>query len=485
MAAPIRVGGLIAALIFPATLQPQANGARAAGAAAMLERVLPAVVTIATRRGENQFPQAFGYAAEEPRSAASTAYRRPLNLGAFDGSGSGFVIERAGKKYVITNSHVIDDANEMYAFSVSRARYRLTLVGADSYRDVALLTFATEPGPEIATVPIHEKNDLRVGAPVYAIGNPLGKFPYSITSGVISGLNRSLDGFTGKFGYLQTDATIIWGNSGGPLVSEDGEVVGLNSRIHLPPQLRGVPAPQINFALEGQHLSRIVNDLLGSGRVERAFVGAIFESRGDDPAAASPDIVLAGVIPDGPGVATLATHIGAQLIGVNGDSISSMEDLAGTLELMRPGSTARLEVRRGAVVQNVDVTTSSLTVQHIQSIARYIALSWFGIQMTSEASNTLRIAKASATMPKDLTVLDSRAPASGQQVRPKPPQVGEVIAWAGILEDERRILWRIQSLNDLGVVARLVAPSGYMTIALQSERTLRAAERRFTPAVIH
>jgi S1-C subfamily serine protease len=141
-----------------------------------------------------------------------------------------------GTKYVITNAHVIENAldeeGSIYVYSINRTKYEVKVLGGDSFYDIAVLEFVDTPGPEITTVKF-KTEEPRLGEPVYAIGNPLGEYPYSVTDGIISAKNRVRGCYTGKFGFLQTTATVIWGNSSGPLVDAKGDVAGINSQISL------------------------------------------------------------------------------------------------------------------------------------------------------------------------------------------------------------------------------------------------------------
>ncbi|MDX5320203.1 MAG: trypsin-like peptidase domain-containing protein, partial [Bacteroidota bacterium] len=246
--------------------------AQAQHAPDMLEKAISSVVTVAVYKTED-VKQALGY-----RGISDKAYEKVLDLSDSKSSGSGFVIERNGKKYVITNAHVIEhastDADALYVYSIDRTKYQVKVVGGDSFYDLAVLEFITPPGKEIEVIDFR-KEDARIGEQVYAIGNPLGEYPYTVTDGIISAKNRVRGGITGKFGFLQSTATVIWGNSGGPLVDAQGKVLGINSQIAF--AKRGgtqIWQPQINFALEAEISNRLINDILSNnGLVKRAWLG--------------------------------------------------------------------------------------------------------------------------------------------------------------------------------------------------------------------
>ncbi|MEI6050972.1 MAG: trypsin-like peptidase domain-containing protein, partial [Bacteroidota bacterium] len=199
----------------------------------VIEKSLPAVVTIAIYKTQDD-KQLLGFKGQP----SDVAYEKALDITGAEGSGSGFVIEKAGKKYVVTNAHVIDNASAMrgslYAYSINQKKYEMKVVGGDIIFDIAVLEFSTPPGTELGVLAF-ETAEPRVGETVYAIGNPLAEFPYSVVDGIISAKNRTTKTgsvFQGKFGYIQTTATLIWGNSGGPLINTKGNVIGINSQLY-------------------------------------------------------------------------------------------------------------------------------------------------------------------------------------------------------------------------------------------------------------
>ena len=156
----------------------------------MLEKVLPAgAFTVAV----NQVSQSKAVFGATPSSPIDAAYEKVLDLAEAKGSGSGFVVECSGKKYVVTNAHVIENAvgpNSIVAYSIDRTRYQMRIAGADSLYDLALLEFVEpQPGKELRAVEFRP-DEPRIGEMAYAIGNPLGNYPYTVTNGIVSGKNR-------------------------------------------------------------------------------------------------------------------------------------------------------------------------------------------------------------------------------------------------------------------------------------------------------
>ncbi|MCD4683584.1 MAG: S1C family serine protease, partial [Bacteroidales bacterium] len=281
----------------------------------MLENAIGAVVTVGVHKTDVVKRQ-LGFRGE---SAPDMAYEEALNLAEVASSGSGFIIEKNGKLYVVTNAHVVENASadpgSIYVYTVNRSQYEVKVVGGDSFYDIAVLEFVDKPGGEISTIKFRS-TEARIGEKVYAIGNPLGEYPYTVTDGIISAKNRVRGGMTGKFGFLQTTATLIWGNSGGPLVDEHGKVVGVNSQIAFADTPDGgqILQSQINFALEAELSERLIDDILAyDGRVRRAYLGIELSQKyeysydGYDYSLISEDElpVISGIIPGSPAYASL------------------------------------------------------------------------------------------------------------------------------------------------------------------------------------
>src|SRR5438876_155683 len=184
-----------------------------------------------------------------------------------EGAGSGFVIDARG--YILTNFHVVQEAQSIDVVLGDQSRFPAKFIGADRRNDVALLKIDPK-GKHLAALPLGDSGTLQVGQKVLAIGNPFG-FQSTLTTGVVSALGRTVQTSQTTFidEAIQTDAAINRGNSGGPLINSHGEVIGINSAIYTP---TGTTAG-IGFAIPINTAKNIANDLMTDGRVHRAFLG--------------------------------------------------------------------------------------------------------------------------------------------------------------------------------------------------------------------
>lgn len=185
-----------------------------------------------------------------------------------EGSGSGFVYDRDG--HIITNYHVIQDARQIVVSFGDNLEMPAEVVGVDPPNDLAVLKVAALP-EGIEPIPLGDSDQLRVGQRAIAIGNPFGQFERTLTVGVVSAINRSLETDQNQVlrGVIQTDASINRGNSGGPLLDSSGRLIGVNSAIFSP---TGTSAG-VGLAIPVNKLKRVVPELIANGRFPHPWLG--------------------------------------------------------------------------------------------------------------------------------------------------------------------------------------------------------------------
>ena len=339
-------------------------------------QVGPAVVNVDTEREIarpelppffRDFFREFGFREPEPRQ------RRERRRG----RASGFVIDKEG--YILTSFHVIESADTIKVRFSEEEVYDAEVVGADKGTDIALIKIKAKN--DLPAVTLGDSDKLRVGQLVMAIGNPGGVLPRTFTVGHVSGLGRAVPRFAediryGWRSFIQTDAAINLGNSGGPLVNGDGEVVGINTAM--------APfAQNIGFALPINLAKAILEDLKESGRAIRGFLGVGIENLtpGVGKTYGLPNdkgALVANVTPGSPAEkAGLKTY--DIITAVNGEKISSADELVRVVTGFRPGATVRVTYIRDKKERTVRVKLTELTDEQIEE----------ALGITSRAEETL------------------------------------------------------------------------------------------------
>ncbi len=426
-----------------------------------LENAVQGVVTVAVYNTE-QFSRQLGARGASP---IEEAYRETLDLSNSHGTGSGFVVIKNNKPYVVTNAHVVENASDakgsIYVYTITREKYEVRLLGGDTFYDIAVLEFVEAPGEEIIPMAFRS-SDVRVGERVYAIGNPLGQYPYSVSDGIISGKSRTRNNqFVGRSGFIQSTATIIWGNSGGPLVDEQGKVVGINSQIQFasPDNENFFIASQINFALEGRLSERLVDEIIrNDGRIERAFLGVelIQEVRYDEYyQEVQGPVLIGGVIPGSPAASAVAAKTGGQLISINGEKVDNLDHALELFERLKPGAKVTLGISNHKREETVTIGAGALRTPQLEAIARYT--------VGKDESLSLGADEQHLT----LTYNAGKMMEYGPEKRFKKPgqSAGNntfILLAAGIAENDSQLMFRIADLKDLGAIIRLTSLSGIL-----------------------
>lgn len=267
------------------------------------------------------------------------------------GMGSGFVFTPDG--YILTNSHVVYNANRIRVTFPDRNQYEAQLVGEDPQTDLAVLRINEARLPAIE---FGDSDKLKVAQPVLAIGNPFG-FGHSVTSGVISALGRTLKGYTGNIieNIIQTDAALNPGNSGGPLVDIHGKVIGVNMAI--------IPGAQgICFAIPINTANWVAALLIKDGKVRRSYLGILGQGVSLRPGVVeelniqqSAGIYIMRIIHESPAEKG-GLREGDIILKVNDRNTKNVEDLQRFLTNTMPGSRVSLDILRGKDLQSIVIT---------------------------------------------------------------------------------------------------------------------------------
>jgi serine protease Do len=368
-AAAAAVAAVVVAFAVP---QPQPARAQFSGPAAtgqlgpsfadLVERVKPSVVSISVTNGDGR-PKVAGGPRGNNRGfpgLPDLPDDHPLNelfknLPRPDSSerpslaqGSGFVISTDG--YVVTNNHVVDNASKITVSFGEREKYEATLIGTDQRTDLALLKIKSDktfPAVKFAT------RTGRVGDWVFAVGNPFG-LGGTVTAGIISAFGRDIG--SGPYDFMQIDAAVNRGNSGGPTFNLDGEVVGVNTAIFSP----SGGNVGIAFAIPAKTAAEVVQQLRDKGTVSRGWLGVKIQNIDEDTAASLglPEprgALISEVTANGPAA---GSDIKAQdaILMVNGEKIADSRDLARKIAEYAPNTTVDVTVWRRNAEKVVKVT---------------------------------------------------------------------------------------------------------------------------------
>ncbi|SNY96373.1 DegQ family serine endoprotease [Halomonas sp. hl-4] len=253
--------------------------------------------------------------------------------------GSGFIISEDG--YVMTNAHVVQDADEILVRLNDRRELTAELIGSDPQTDVALLKVDADALP---TLNLGDSDELRVGEWVAAIGSPFG-FDHSVTAGIVSAINRTLprDAYVP---FIQTDVAINPGNSGGPLFNLDGEVIGINSQIFT----RSGGFMGVSFAIPINVALDVADQLREDGHVNRGWLGVMIQPVSRDLAESfgmeeAEGALIADLDPDGP-AAKGGLKAGDVILEVNGEAVDRSSSLPRLIGRVAPGDEVDLRLMR-------------------------------------------------------------------------------------------------------------------------------------------
>lgn len=256
-------------------------------------------------------------------------------------TGSGFVIDEQG--HIVTNQHVVGDAETATVRFANGDEAAARVVGTDPSTDVAVLELRGDR--DVTPLDLGSSDSLQVGQAVAAIGSPFG-LEGTLTSGIISGLDRDIqapNGFTIS-GAIQTDAALNHGNSGGPLLDSRGRVIGIAAQI----ASESGGNVGVGYAVPVDTVNKVVDQLLETGRVEHAYMGVVLgEAEGGG-------VPLVSVRDGGP-AARAGLRAGDVVIAIGGKDVSSPDDVRAAVDARQPGDTVTVQVRRGGQTRTFDV----------------------------------------------------------------------------------------------------------------------------------
>ena len=364
-------------------------------------------------------------------------------------TGSGFVVAASGD--ILTNHHVIADADAIFVrFSGEKREYRAELVGSDPNTDLALLRI-DPAGRQLPVLNFGDSEALEVGAWAIAVGNPFGNLESTLTVGVVSAKGRGdleIGGLTPRYqDFIQTDASINFGNSGGPLVDITGKVVGVNTAI----SQRG---QGIGFAVPSRLVQVIYGQLRTNGRVIRGYLGAATEDvvqivgeevAGEPPAGAR----VVRVVPDSPAAAA-GLQVGDVVVGFAGEPVDSRRQLLFLVAAAVPGEELDMEFVRDGSPHAVRVRPVEWIEEESAGHASQAAR-WLGMEVASLDGGDPRVTRmreaygVTATTGVMVVAVQEDQPAADAGIRP-----GDVLI--SIAEQE------ITDLESYEQVRALLAP---------------------------
>lgn len=336
LAAPAPPPAVSAPLVLPA---PQVSAAAQPGSlATAVRRAAPAVVSINTSRitrhpfaDDPWFRLFFGQQGSQSQS----------------GLGSGVIMSADG--YVLTNNHVVQEADHIEAVLADGRRASARVIGADPESDLAVLKIDL---PDLPVMTPSDSDRIEVGDRVLAIGNPFG-VGQTVTSGIVSALGRDQLGINTFENFIQTDAAINPGNSGGALTDEQGRLLGINTAIYS----RSGGSLGIGFAIPVNVARQALQDIVQNGRVVRGWIGVesttltpeLAENLG---AASAQGVIITGVLNGGP-AARAGMRPGDVVTRINGQPIRTVAELRAGITALRPGTAATFTALRQG--QNVEM----------------------------------------------------------------------------------------------------------------------------------
>jgi Do/DeqQ family serine protease len=432
MSKPLRVVYATLLLSFfavaHAALPQQIDGEPLPSLAPLVKRVAPAVVNIRVSQtvdapslyGDEMFRRFFGIP-DDPRGQSRE----------IASAGSGVIVD-AENGYILTNHHVVENADQIQISLLNGETLDAEVIGSDALTDIAVLKVEPEGLTEL---PIGESDTVEVGDFVIAIGNPFG-LGHTVTSGIVSALGRTGISRNGLEDFIQTDASINPGNSGGALVNMRGELVGINSAIIS----RTGGNVGIGFAVPSEIARSIMRQILDFGEVRRGLLGVTIQTIDEESAEALGTEVEYGALITGIEPGSAAEHAGLQvddiIIGVDERRIDNNRELANAIGLKGSGDRVEIEYVRDGRTRTVTAELGQRVVQQIGGSDVHPGLQ--GAQFATEA----------ATASGGIEVIDVEA---GSPAAQRGLRTGDIIMAAN-----RQPVQNLQQLREIASGTRIL-----------------------------
>lgn len=362
-------------------------------------------VNIVERRSVNPFEFFFRFpnSPDQNRQFEGAPFRQP-------GLGSGVIVERRGNTvYVLTNNHVVEGADEIEITLNDDRNFTGKLIGGDPLRDLALVSFETREDVPIAS--LGDSDDLWVGDWVLAIGSPLG-YESTVTAGIVSAKGRYAAGMSSFTDYIQTDASINRGNSGGALVNLDGKVIGINTFI----ASNSGGSIGLGFAIPINNARRAIDDFIDKGSVDYAWLGVNMGDLNDTIIEAldleqETGAFIHNVYGESPAMKG-GIRPGDVLTRVAGRGIDSSDDLSRTIASMAPGDSVPVTLIRDGRTINLNLSLAVRVIER-DGVRMNVWPGFSAVPVTSELRDQMRIARGAGNVIISNVVGESPASALG------------------------------------------------------------------------
>ena len=273
------------------------------------------------------------------------------------GTGSGVIISADG--YIVTNNHVIDGASELEITLNNKKKYKAVLVGSDAANDIALLKI--EANTNFPYVPFANSDNIKIGEWVLAVGNPYN-LTSTVTAGIVSAKGRDLEGNRNIESFIQTDAAVNPGNSGGALVNGRGELIGINTAI----STKTGSFIGYSFAVPSNIAKKIIDDILEFGAVQQAILGITVDLSYKDQG-----VKVSNVIEQGENMVKSGLKEGDIIKRINNIKISKFSELKGQLTAKRPNEVVDVTIERNGELITKKVKLSKFIERHVATVFQW------------------------------------------------------------------------------------------------------------------